>query len=347
MSNPKPPPAGNAWLGFALLTVLSWGVYGVFLATGITNMADPVDGLMKSFLFVGLAYFLVAVLAPLLLLVVRGASWIYPPEGMAWSLIAGIAGALGAFGVLLAFAAHGQPGAVMAIVFAGAPIVNAFVSLVQHPPAGGWASIKPQFWAGIVIAAVGGCLVTYFKAPKHGGEAQDLTWLVYSLITVLAWGVYGVLLHTGQLKMNDATDGRYKAFLFVGLAYLLVAVMVPFLLLVIGGANLKYPPGGMSWSLIAGVFGAVGAFCVLLAFGARGIPSVVMAIIFAGAPVVNAIFSMIKRPPPGGWSSISPYFWLGIVLAALGGCLVTLFKPLQSPGKPAPASLTGGAVPAQ
>ncbi|HEV7404473.1 MAG TPA: hypothetical protein VGO11_16145 [Chthoniobacteraceae bacterium] len=345
MSNPKSPPAGNAWLTFALLTVLSWGVYGVFLATGIMQMADPVNGLLKSFLFVGLAYFLVAVLAPLLLLVIRGASWNYPPEGMAWSLIAGIAGALGAFGVLLAFAAHGQPGAVMAIVFAGAPIVNAFVSLIQHPPAGGLGSIKPQFWAGIVIAAVGGCLVTLKKpAPSHG-EAPDLTWLIYSLVTVLAWGVYGVLLHSGQMKMKDPTDGRYKAFLFVGLAYLLVAVAVPFLLLVIGGANLKYPIGGMSWSLIAGVFGAVGAFCVLLAFGARGIPSVVMAIVFAGAPVVNAIFSLIKRPPPQGWGSISLLFWLGILLAALGGCLVTLFKPQQAPPvKTVPAPATGGAL---
>lgn len=346
MSSPKPTSAGNAWLSFALMTVFSWGVYGVFLATGIMEMHDPANGLLKSFFFVGLAYFFVAVLAPLLLLVIRGAHWNYPPEGMAWSLIAGIAGALGAFGVLLAFAAHGQPGAVMAIVFAGAPIVNAFVSLVQHPPAGGWAGIKPQFWAGIVIAAVGGCLVTYFKAPAHGGEAPDHTWLIYSLITVLAWGVYGVLLHTGQMKMKDATDGRYKAFLFVGIAYLLVAVMVPFLLLVIGGANLKYPVAGMSWSLIAGIFGAIGAFCVLLAFGARGIPSVVMAIVFAGAPVVNAIFSIIKRPPPHGLGSIPIWFWLGILLAALGGCLVTLFKPQQAPAKPAPALASGGAVPA-
>ena len=92
MSNPKPQPAGNAWLGFALLTVLSWGVYGVFLNMGGKGMADPANGLFKAFLFVGLAYFFVAVLAPLLLLVVRGASWNYPPEGMAWSLVAGIAG---------------------------------------------------------------------------------------------------------------------------------------------------------------------------------------------------------------------------------------------------------------
>lgn len=337
---------GHAWLFFALLTVCSWGVYGVFLAMGQKGMADPSNALYKAFLFVGLAYFFVAVLAPLLLLLVRGASWKYPPEGMAWSFIAGIAGALGAFGILLAFKAKGTPPVVMAIVFAGAPIVNAFVSLLQHPPRGGWSAIKLQFWGGIGLAALGGCLVTLFRPSLgHSGgpgvpEHPDLTWLIYALLTVAFWGVYGVLLHNGQMKMQDPANGRYKAFLFVGLAYLAVAVVVPFTLLVLFGATWKYPLAGMGWSLVAGIFGAVGAFCVLLAFGAKGIPSVVMAIVFAGAPVVTAFFSIIQHPPAGGIGSIKWPFWLGILLAALGGCLVTLFKPLPATGpKPAAAPL--------
>ena len=151
------------WLVFALMTVVTWGVYGVFLHTGQTNMGDPVNGRYKAFLFVGLAYFLTAVLAPLALLIFKGASWSFPAKGMAWSLVAGIVGAIGAFGVLLAFGAKGTPAVVMSIVFAGAPIVNAAYSIWQHPPAGGLASIKPQFFAGIVLAAIGGCLVTFYK----------------------------------------------------------------------------------------------------------------------------------------------------------------------------------------
>ena len=53
------------WLAFALMTVVSWGLYGAFLHTGQLGMADPVNGRYKAFLFVGLAYFLTAVLAPL------------------------------------------------------------------------------------------------------------------------------------------------------------------------------------------------------------------------------------------------------------------------------------------
>lgn len=156
---------GMTWLVYALLTVASWGVYGVFLHTGQTGMADPVNGRYKAFLFVGIAYFLTAVLAPLAVLIANGASWSYPLKGMGWSLLAGTVGAIGAFGVLLAFGAKGTPPVVMSIVFAGAPIVNALVSLGMHPPKGGWSSLRWQFVAGILLAAVGGCLVTLYKPP--------------------------------------------------------------------------------------------------------------------------------------------------------------------------------------
>ena len=157
--------AGFGWLFFALLTVASWGVYGVFLHSGQLGMSDPVNGRYKAFLFVGIAYFLTAVLAPLAVLVAKGASWTFPFKGSAMSLIAGVVGAIGAFCVLLAFGARGTPAVVMSIVFAGAPVVNAVVAMIQHPPAGGLGSIRWQFVAGIALAALGGCLVSLYKPP--------------------------------------------------------------------------------------------------------------------------------------------------------------------------------------
>ena len=129
--------AGLGWLAYALMTVACWGLYGILLHGGQVGMADPTNGRYKAYLFVGIAYFLVAVLAPLAILVATGADWNLPAKGITWSLVAGIAGAVGAFGVLLAFGAKGTPAVVMSIVFAGAPIVNAIVSMALHPPAGG------------------------------------------------------------------------------------------------------------------------------------------------------------------------------------------------------------------
>lgn len=160
-----------------------------------------------------------------------------------------------------------------------------------------------------------------------------MTWLLFSLLTVASWGVYGVFLHTGQIAMGDPVNGRYKAFLFVGIAYFLTAVLAPLALLLAKGASWSYPARGMWWSLVAGIVGAIGAFGVLLAFGAKGTPAVVMSIVFAGAPVVNAVYSLWLHPPAGGLGSIKPQFFLGILLAALGGCLVTLYKPNAPPAK--------------
>lgn len=168
-----------------------------------------------------------------------------------------------------------------------------------------------------------------------------MAWLVFALMTVGAWGLYGVFLHSGQMGMADPVHGRYKAFLFVGLAYFLTAVLAPLLLLWLSGASWQFPVKGALWSLLAGIVGAIGAFCVLLAFGAKGSPAVVMSIVFAGAPVVNAIVAFSIHPPPGGFANLRWQFVAGILLAALGGFLVSFYKPGPAPVKPqaAPAAV--------
>lgn len=174
----NPQPAGSTWLLFAFLTVASWGVYGVLLHLGqsqIGDKTDVVNNRYRAFLFVGIAYFLVAILGPIVLLKLRGAPLTAVQAPGAWlSLIAGTVGAIGAFGVLLAFGAAPKPvtlyvPVIMSIIFAGAPIVNAITALILHPPPGGLAAMRPQFFLGIVLAALGGCLVSLYKDPKPAG----------------------------------------------------------------------------------------------------------------------------------------------------------------------------------
>ncbi len=152
-------------------------------------------------------------------------------------------------------------------------------------------------------------------------------WLIFVIMTVASWGLYGIFLHRGQLSMEDAVHGRFKAFLFVGLAYLLTAVIGSAVMLILNGAEWQFTSKGVSWSFLAGLVGAIGAFGVLLAFGAGGRPAVVMSIVFAGAPIVNAVVATLAHPPPGGWGTVRWQFVAGILLAAIGGCLVTFYKP--------------------
>ncbi len=171
---------------------------------------------------------------------------------------------------------------------------------------------------------------------------QGFTWLAWALMTVVCWGLYGILLHSGQTYMADPVNGRYKAFLFVGVAYFVVAIVGPVIVMVANGVSWNFTGSGMTWSFIAGAVGAIGAFGVLLAFGAKGSPAVVMSIIFAGAPVVNATIALIMHPPAGGFGALRWQFIAGILLAALGGFLVTKYKPGPAPAKTASAVQTPG-----
>jgi hypothetical protein len=178
---------------------------------------------------------------------------------------------------------------------------------------------------------------------------MKMNWLYLALVTVACWGLYGIFLHQGQVAMADKELGRYKAFLFVGIAYFLTAVLAPLIILLMSkNMSWSMPPKGMWLSLFAGILGAIGAFFVLLAMGSGvksgmnpGIVAVaVMSIIFAGAPIVNAIVGILMHPPKGGFSAIPIPFILGILLAALGGFLVTKFKPGAAPP---PSKITSSA----
>lgn len=172
------------WLTFALLTVLSWGVYGIILHKGRGLMPDgtlpgpeTANASLKAFLFVGIAYFVIAVLGPVLVLWQRGTNWSFTGSGMTWSFIAGVAGALGAFTLVLALGAAAAiykgaaPAAVMPIVFAGAPVVNTVVAMFIHPPAGGLKTLPWQFVTGIVLAACGAFMVAKY-APTNRPAAK-------------------------------------------------------------------------------------------------------------------------------------------------------------------------------
>ncbi|MDG1173284.1 MAG: hypothetical protein P8M67_03200 [Opitutales bacterium] len=160
-------------------------------------------------------------------------------------------------------------------------------------------------------------------------------YLHFALLTVVCWGTYGVCMHVGSTSMGDKENGRLMAFLWVGLAYFLTAVIAPLIILKLKGANIffwTYPIKGWQWSLLAGTLGAIGALGVLLAFGKMPSPAfvpVIMSIIFAGAPMVNALVSTTKD---GNWAFVRWPFVLGIALAAIGGYMITKHAP--KPPKP-------------
>ncbi len=159
-------------------------------------------------------------------------------------------------------------------------------------------------------------------------------WVAYALMTVVSWGLYGAFLNRGAKGFEH---DRMKAFFFVGVAYMLIAVLAPLAVILKRGAGLDFfsYPQGVKWSLIAGIAGALGAFTVLFALSENPVTklspatgaSQVMSLVFAGAPIVAAVYGLMINPPKDGLGSLDWRFIAGLVLAAGGGALVTMFKP--------------------
>ena len=145
------------WIALALGAALSWGLYGPSLHQGQTKLGSP----FRALLCVGVAYFVIGVIVPVLALMTQGQlnkGW--STEGILGATGAGMLGALGAVFIIYAFRAGGLPAYVMPIVFGGAPVVNVLFTMYLHPPK---VSPNPMLWLGFVLVAVGASLVLYFK----------------------------------------------------------------------------------------------------------------------------------------------------------------------------------------
>jgi len=110
----------------------------------------------------------------------------------------------------------------------------------------------------------------------------------------------------------------------VGIAYFLVAILIPGGTLVSQGQLKSFSGPGTFYATLGGALGAFGAIFVIWAFRAGGTPTYVMPIVFAGAPVVNVIYSMWIHPPA---APPSPLLYVGFALAAAGAGMVLYFKP--------------------
>lgn len=148
--------------------------------------------------------------------------------------------------------------------------------------------------------------------------------LPFVLLTILCWGNYGVLMHHGKESMGDAL----RPFVGVGFAYFAIAVVVPALLLAVRGEKGNWSRDGVILSIIAGAVGALGALGVILAFSFKAKPIYVMPLVFGGAPVINTLVTMAMT---ANIEKIKPIFLIGILMAALGGAGVLVFKPSEAP----------------
>jgi len=170
------------------------------------------------------------------------------------------------------------------------------------------------------------------------------TWLFFVAGAVLTWGAYVVTIDHGRTKLAEGLPKTHmavaamRAFMFIGIAYCVLAVVVPLVYLAMNKPPAGQDPGfnmkGSVLSTIAGILGAVGALCIVFAVGharrsgASQAALYVAPLVFAFAPIVNVIISLIidrtgKMP--------HPLFFVGLLMAVGGAALVLIYKPAETP----------------
>ncbi|MEY4565832.1 MAG: hypothetical protein RLY14_802 [Planctomycetota bacterium] len=145
------------------------------------------------------------------------------------------------------------------------------------------------------------------------------------IMAALCWGSYGPFLHIGQMKMGGS---RLRPFCCVGLAYFIIAVALPLMILAAWQEPGKWTFSGTLWSIAAGSAGALGALGIILAFNFGGKPIYVMPLIFGFAPVVNTLTTMITS----GTIQQGNFFFLASLAVVIAGAVtVLIFAPKPKP----------------
>jgi len=145
-----------SWIALAFGAALSWGMYGASLHRGQLALGNP----MRALLCVGVAYFLIGVLVPVITLGSQGDLKGFNTAGTLAATGAGMLGAIGAVFIIFAFRNGGSPTYVMPIVFGVAPLVNVLTTMIMHPPK---SSVSPLLYLGFLLTAAGAGMVLYFR----------------------------------------------------------------------------------------------------------------------------------------------------------------------------------------
>ncbi len=162
---------------FALGTAIFWGCYG----PTIGNAQSPrVNGIalwtpFKPYVFIGIAYLVIAIAGGLIMMKVRGDSFSYSGAHFATAKWGFLAGCLGAFGALCLTTAmmtsKGNALLVMPIVFGGAVSVTAIVSVIRLEA---HQTINPLLWVGMALTVIGIVIVASNTPHGHAAPAKPV-----------------------------------------------------------------------------------------------------------------------------------------------------------------------------
>ncbi|MGW8191998.1 EamA family transporter [Sphingomonas hankookensis] len=285
--------SSRAWLIYALVTVVLWGIWGAF--SGLS----PHRGFPETLVYCVWALTMI----PPALVVLAQAGWKLDrtPRAVAYGLAIGLLGAGGQ--MLLFYAVARGPAYLIFPVISLSPVVTiALSALLMRERTGRLGAI------GIVLALL--ALPTFdFATGSAGGSS--LTWLVPALIVMLCWGVQAYF-----MKAANHVTSAESIFVYMTISGLLLApvawAMTDFT------APINWGWDGPGLATVIQSLNAIGALSLVFAFR-YGKAILVAPLANAGAPLATALLSLaVLNVVPG------PLKTLGIGLALVASLLLAL-----------------------
>lgn len=261
------------WLMYALITTGFWGVWGAFAEFPTRH------GFPETLVYVVWALTLI----PPALFAMQRAGWrvLRDPKSMLLGSLIGLTGAGGQ--MLLFHAVHTGPTYLIFPIIALSPVITIALSMLFLKE-----RVTRVGALGVVLALIALPLFNYSpggEADAASAGAQGVSWFLYALIILLAWGVQAYF-----MKLANGTMDAENIFLYMMLTGLL---LIPVALWMTDfGVPIEYGWQGPGLAAITQILNAVGALTLVYAFR-YGRALVVAPLANAGAPMITAIVSMI------------------------------------------------------
>jgi uncharacterized membrane protein len=256
---------------YALITTGFWGVWGAFAEFPSRH------GFPETLVYVVWALTMI----PPALYAMQRAGW--RVRGDAKSILLGsLIGLTGAGGQMLLFhAVHTGPTYLIFPIIALSPVITIALSMLFLKE-----RVSKVGALGVALALIALPLFNYSPGQEAGASGpHGVTWFVYALVILLAWGVQAYFMKLA----NDSMDAE-NIFLYMTLAGLL---LIPVALWMTDFSTpIEYGWRGPGLAAITQVLNAVGALTLVYAFR-YGRALVVAPLANAGAPMITAIVSMI------------------------------------------------------
>jgi uncharacterized membrane protein len=264
------------WLVYALITTGFWGVWGAFAEFPTRH------GFPETLVYVVWALTMI----PPALVAMQRVRWrvMRDPKSMLLGSLIGLTGAGGQ--MLLFHAVHTGPTYLIFPIIALSPVITIALSMLFLRE-----RVTKVGALGVMLALLALPLFNY--APGEATEAvsaaptgpQGLTWFVYALVILLAWGVQAYF-----MKLANGSMDAENIFLYMTLTGLL---LIPAALWMTDfSVPIEYGWQGPGLAAITQILNAVGALTLVYAFR-YGRALVVAPLANAGAPMITAIVSMI------------------------------------------------------